>query len=202
MSEMSKEMFPENPIKSEEQFKKNLIGEKIGKVNMNRLVMDYRELIENLKTSKSYDIKKERVYLFMIEDLKNLPEKVLENPVLKIGEYTINLDDFRNNFDEAIENLKKDIIVRQSRRMFVKKLFLNQVLKQNIDQSQKYYATSMVNTFISSLFSRFDLYQFSEEEIKNNSTVIYDKNKNKMEMRFKSHATRFKIRINGEKNDS
>lgn len=182
-------------VRAEQGFNKQLRGKKLGKVNMNRMVQDWKDFVDNLKKNKRYDIKRERVFPFMLEDIKNLPEEVLENPVINVQGFKINLVDFRENFDKALKELKKLIERKRTLDKDLKKIFMEKIKEFKVDKNQQYFLDAMVNTYLTSLKTRYDMLLFNQQELKNNASVHYDSGV--MILRWLSHVTRFKVRATG-----
>lgn len=100
--EKAKEIFEKRKIKNPSM---------LGKVNMSRFIKDWNEIVIALQKNLNYPIKHQRIFPYLIEDIKNLPTEEFENNQcveLPCG-FLLNILLFKSSFDSGFENLKEQI---------------------------------------------------------------------------------------------
>lgn len=83
----------------------------LGKVNMTKLIKDWNELVSAMKKNLAYPIKQQRVFPYLLEDLKNLPIEIfMHNPMIELPcGICLNVLLFKSSFDDGLDDVKEQI---------------------------------------------------------------------------------------------
>jgi len=83
---------------------------KIGKVNLTRMIRDWNDLLNKIRDPR-FDLKRERVYPFLLDDIRDLPEEDFrDNPYIDLKNgIKFNVMLFKKDFDKGCEDLIKQM---------------------------------------------------------------------------------------------
>ena len=79
-------------------------------VEMNRFIRDITEIIENMISDKRYDVRRERIYPYLLDDLENIPEEKFKDvPFIMIKGVPVNVLNMKKDLVKELDKAVKQI---------------------------------------------------------------------------------------------